>query len=562
MNTAAERETSRDSLIVQLAQLDRVYWIANAMEMIERLAYYGLRTVLPLYMVLSVQQGGPEFDHVQKGQILAIWAAVQSFLPVFTGGYADRYGYKLTVAVAIAVKVAGYVVMGFAIPIAAALAGGAIVEPGDPAVYYVFLGGAVLLAAGTAIFKPGLQGIIAVRLTESNASVGWSMFYQLVNVGGFLGPFLASSMRLLEWRYVFISCAVVVCLNYVLLLTFAEPEKGATSDHDRDRPWYRVLWDSVIGICEPRLLAFLVIFSGFWMMFFQLFDLLPNFISDWVDTSAVAAAVFEPIWGLFGEVPEAWGGQVPPEQIVNINAFLIMFFAFIVGFFTGKVRSMNAMIVGIAISAVAIAMFAISWSGWWVVLAIAVFSLGEMAASPTKMRYIAGIAPPGRKALYLGYVNATVGIGWSIGSLVAGAMYQQGGDKVMLARRHLIDGLGMDPTTVDTLPKDDVLPALAQAVGLQDLDAQHLLWSTYHPERIWLWFALVGIVSMIGLVAFDRITRLNLRNEFLALGALMAVVSVVTYGWRWALVFASAMAVWVVLERVRPSALPIERDIG
>ena len=81
----------------QLRSTNMVFWIANGMEMLERLAYYGLRTVLPIYMVLSVQSGGPEFDHVQKGLIFFWWAAVQSFLPVFTGGYADRYGYKLTV---------------------------------------------------------------------------------------------------------------------------------------------------------------------------------------------------------------------------------------------------------------------------------------------------------------------------------------------------------------------------------------------------------------------------------------------------------------------------------
>src|SRR5688572_7283830 len=102
MTQAASDADAPTSLGAQFGSLDRVYWIANWMEMFERLAYYGLRTVVPIYMVLSVQQGGPEFDHVQKGQIFAVWAAIQSFVPIFTGGYADRYGYKLTVAAAIA----------------------------------------------------------------------------------------------------------------------------------------------------------------------------------------------------------------------------------------------------------------------------------------------------------------------------------------------------------------------------------------------------------------------------------------------------------------------------
>jgi len=226
MAQALSEDASSLPMTEQIRSLNRVFWIGNTMEMIERLAYYGLRTVLPLYMVMSTQQGGPEFDHVQKGWIYFYWAAVQSFLPVFTGGYADRYGYKLTVGVAIAVKVAGYLIMAFAVPLGAVLTGGESASvPGHEAVYRVFLLGALLLAAGTAIFKPGLQGIIAVQMNRGNASMGWAMFYQLVNVGGFLGPYLASVMRLLDWTWVFVSCAIIVCLNYGLLLTFAEPEK-------------------------------------------------------------------------------------------------------------------------------------------------------------------------------------------------------------------------------------------------------------------------------------------------------------------------------------------------
>ena len=60
----------------QLTSFNLVFWIANTMEMLERLAYYGLRTVLPVYMVLAVESGGPEFSHEQKGMIFMWWAWV------------------------------------------------------------------------------------------------------------------------------------------------------------------------------------------------------------------------------------------------------------------------------------------------------------------------------------------------------------------------------------------------------------------------------------------------------------------------------------------------------
>src|SRR5690606_6353702 len=103
----------------------RVFNLANAMEILERLAYYGLRTVLPIYMVLAVEQGGPQFDHNQKGVVYGWWALVQSMVPIMSGGFADRYGYKLTVAIAIAFKAIGYLVMAWCVELGAALSGGA-----------------------------------------------------------------------------------------------------------------------------------------------------------------------------------------------------------------------------------------------------------------------------------------------------------------------------------------------------------------------------------------------------------------------------------------------------
>ena len=543
-------------LIQQIRGFNQVYWLSNVMEMFERLAYYGLRTVLPIYMLLSVEQGGPQFDHVQKGSIYAYWALVQSGLPVFTGGYADRYGYKLTVAVAIAVKVIGYLVMAYALELAALGTNGASAGvPGHLAVYVAFTAGALLLAGGTAIFKPGIQGIIGHQLTEANGAVGWSVFYQVVNVGGFLGPYLAGVMRLMDWKYVFISCALIVSFNYVLLFLFAEPEQEAGAE-----PASRgllgallVLWHSAIGICEPRLMWFLVIFSGFWAMFNQLFDLLPNYIDDWIDGRGVAATLVAP----FMTLPEAWNGHLPQEHMINVNAGMCMLFAFLIGYVAGKMRAMSAMIVGILLATGAIGSLGWSMNGWWTLAAIASFSLGELFASPTKMRYFSSIAPPGKKGLYLGYINATVGIGWFLGSLMAGTLYETLGDKVVLARRHLVDVVGLSADSVESMPKDDVVPLLATRLGTDAEGVRVFLMETYAPSQVWTTFAMVGLLSMVGLVLYDQITRRNLVYETALLVPLTFVVARLTYdSWYPATFFVLLMLVYVVIERVLPDILP------
>ncbi len=554
---------STPGFVAQITSFNRVFWISNTMEMLERLAYYGLRTVLPIYMVLSVEEGGPQFDHIQKGWIYMWWAFFQSLLPVVTGGYADKYGYKNTVGVAIAIKTAGYLIMAYAIEIGAAYSGGAnIGVPGHNATLWPFFVGAMLLAFGTAVFKPGIQAIIAHQLNEKNDSLGWSLFYQLVNVGGFLGPILAGFMRIMAWKWVFISCAVIVCLNYILLLTFEEPAHEETESTDglplgaRISSGLKVLWHSLIGICEPRLMAFLVVFSGFWMMFHQLFDLLPNYIDDWVDSSNVLAVIAPAVSLLYGGVPEEWGGNVSQEWMINVNAGMCMFLAFLTGYATGKIRAMYAMIFGILLSSAAIFSLGVSVNGWLIVGAIALFSLGELSASPTKMRYFSAIAPPGKKGMYLGYINATGGIGWFIGSAIAGSMYEEGGDKVVLARRHLVDALGQNAETVAAMPKTEVLPLLAEQLSLSAFDTQMLLWNTYHPNEIWTFFATIGFVSMLALIAFDLVTRLNTQYEAAILTVLTFAVSFYSYNLVWATFFAACIVVYEIIRINAPQLLP------
>lgn len=551
----SEDRTSKVGLGEQLKSFGRTFWIGNTVEMLERLAYYGLRTVLPIYMVLSIEEGGPQFDHLQKGFIFAWWALIQSMIPVFTGGYADRYGYKLTVGISIAVKSLGYLVMAFAIEIAGALTGGAsLTVPGHAATLYVFCAGAWLLALGTAIFKPGIQGILAHQLNEDNESTGWAVFYQLVNVGGFLGPFLAGVLRVLAWRYVFVACAVIVCLNYILLLTFPEPEKeeGAEELSGSCTDAFWVLWYSAIGICEPRLLAFLVVFSGFWFMFNQLFDMLPNYIDQWVDTSGPYS-----LWAKFLPTANEWNGQLPQEMMINLNAGMIMLTAFAFGYITGKVRSMVAMLVGILVSALAIYSIGASTNGWVVLGCIALFSIGEMSASPTKLRYFASIAPPGKKGMYLGYINATNGFGWYVGSLVAGELYQEKGDIFVLGRRHL-ESLGMAAQEVhkDVLPQTEVLPLLAEKTGLALPEVQTLLYNTYSPNQIWPYFAMIGLASMFGLIMFDQITRRNHSYEPIALLVLTFSVAFYSYGQFYAGLFTLPMVAYMVLQVYAPGLLP------
>jgi len=476
-------------VLKQILSFDRVFWISNGMEMLERFAYYGVRTVLPTYMVLSISQGGPEFSHTEKGIIYMWWAALQSWLPVLFGGYADRYGYKNTIAVSIALKIAGYVVMANMLS------------------FWGFFAGCMLLATGTALFKPGVQGTLANVMPERNASVGWGIFYQLVNIGGFLGPVLAGVLRLMDWQYVFYSCAAIVSLNYLALLTYKEPTH---KDGARDtRPPGQVLAQTFRGLVRPKVAIFIVLFSGFWFMFNQIFDILPNFLDDWVDSSVLwtyVGATGLPGTGFAADYA-ARGVPFNQEWIINLNPMMIIFLMVPIAWLTNFTTPLRSILIGIGIASLGTFFLGFSMSIWIAIGALFIFSVGEMTSSPKKMEYLSSLAGPGEKGMYMGFANAPLGIGWMAGSLVGGLFYDTFGDRNNLTQGHLASEYGVSSELLQTLPKEEVFPAFLTVSGYTRSEGLQLLWDTYNPGIMWTLFAGIGISSLIGLGIYDYVVR-------------------------------------------------------
>src|SRR5207237_7234233 len=121
MSLEAEKSSKETTLLdvkqlglwAAIGSLSYVFWIAGGMEMIERLAFYGVRTVATLYATRPLSEGGLGVTMATYGWLLFCWNFVQSILPVVTGGLSDRYGYKETIFAATAIKVLGYLIMAW-----------------------------------------------------------------------------------------------------------------------------------------------------------------------------------------------------------------------------------------------------------------------------------------------------------------------------------------------------------------------------------------------------------------------------------------------------------------
>jgi proton-dependent oligopeptide transporter, POT family len=257
--------------------------------------------------------------------------------------------------------------------------------------------------------------------------------------------------------------------------------------------------------------------SCFWLMMFQLWDLQPNFIADWVNSAPLAQAFTWLPPGLRGVVVEQTprGPMIPQQVLLSFNALFIILGVVGVAWLTRHMRALSAMLIGMILATCGVLLAGWTQSAGMLVLGILFFSLGEMMTGPKKTQYLSLIAPPGKKGLYLGYVNIPVGVGVFLGSWIAGQVYGRFGEKAVLALRYLAEHTPMgagkhwngDVLTLEKtlgINRSAAMLKLQQVTGLDATAATQRLWDAYHPQYIWLPFALIGVLAALGLWLFAQ----------------------------------------------------------
>ena len=155
--------------------------------------------------------------------------------------------------------------------------------------------------------------------------------------------------------------------------------------------------------------------------------------------------------------------------------------------------------IGISIASVGLILAGFTTSGYFCLIGILVFSVGEMLSSPKMNEYLGVIAPEGEKGLYMGYANIPQGIGWGLGSWFAGHVYDRMGDKANLALRYLADNNGI--TGVD---RTEAMNKLVEVTGMTHQEATDMLWAAYKPYELWYQFAAIGIASALLMLLYAK----------------------------------------------------------
>jgi len=462
----------------------RIFWISNLIELFERYAWYGFYMGFGLFLVGSKETGAMGFTPEQKGIIMGTGSMLLYFLPIITGAIADRVGYKKILFLAFLIYISGFfMIQNF---------------ESFGMVFVSF----IWICVGGAFFKPIISAMISKTTTPETSSIGFGIFYMMVNIGGWIGPFVAGIVLGKGWNFVFLLSIASIMINMLItFLFFKDPPRDERAS-GVIKTIKQALLNIFITITNWRYAMFLLIMSVFWSAFNQLYYSFPSFIVDWVNTTNLYNDIhsFSPgLAELIGSTP----GTVA-LTLGSMDAFFIIVFQIAVSAFVMRFRPLNAMMGGILVLAGGLGMMFAFQNGWLILLGLLIFGLGEMGSSPKYTEYVGSIAPSDKKALYMGSSFLPIALGHQIAGFLSGAPYEKIADKLFLLKAEVLKrGLSI-PEVGESFTKTDYFKEAALQMNFSQEQLTDFLWNSYHPQSIWIIFSSLAFSAVLLLFLYDR----------------------------------------------------------
>ena len=477
------------SITKVLKKYPTTFWVANMMELFERWAWYGFYIIFALYLTNSTDEGALGFSQTQKGLIMGIGTAFLYFLPILTGALSDRIGYRKTLFIAYTI----YTIAFLLIPIFKSYA----------TVFVIYL----FLAVGAALFKPIISATVAKTTDDETSSIGFGIFYMMVNIGAFIGPFVTGFVRKFSWDYVFYSSAAVIAVNFILVAFFyKDPIQKNITDHQSHtfKQQINLIFGNIgKALSDWRFSLFLLIISVFWTMYLQFYMSLPVFIDQWVNTSIVFDFLIK-YWPWLAHQLATTEGTIPAEYIMNVDAGAIILLQIVISSIAMRYKPLSAMIVGILVASIGLGLSLATQNGLFIVVALVIFSIGEMSSSPKITEYIGRIAPSDKTALYMGCSFIPVAIGNLFAGIVSGNVYQNLSDKITLVQKEII-ARGIDlPAIGERFTKNEYFQSAAAKMNMSSNQLTQFLWDKYHPSSFWFVVLGIGVAASALLFVYDQ----------------------------------------------------------
>jgi POT family proton-dependent oligopeptide transporter len=386
----------------------RIFWTANLTELFERGAYYAMASFVVLYLG---QLGLGDYWPSNLNGIL--WALVY-FLPILSGTIADQIGFKKSLLIAFVFLAIGYFTMGYPVWFGGYFlnqtaesemsAGVGILFPIILAIIFIGIGGSII--------KPCISGTVQ-KTAGARATLGFGIFYMVINIGSLLGRGVSFVMRKqFDLSYIFaVSVFFSIIAFFTVLLFYTDPDKesGLSNAVEKTRKSiFRILADMIMVLRNLRFAMFLLVSSGFFFIYAQVYNVFPLYLKKVVELDPAV------------------------DLITMANPFVIVFFQLLITKKFGKMKPINSIVVGIIIIGISmvINLIPIFMSGGvrsltlgefiplgslFIVLTVALIAFGELFTAARTNEYIGALAPKGQEGLFLGYANLPMALGALVG---------------------------------------------------------------------------------------------------------------------------------------------------
>ena len=371
---------------------DRPFWVANITELFERLSYYAAFVSLARYLNEALR-----FPLEKASSLTGLFGGLVWFFAIFGGTLADRLGFRRALSLAYLILSCSYFLLGSL--------GASWFAPVRGAMPLTLLVVIVLIlpAFGIALVKPAVVGTTARASKENVRSLGYSIYYTLVNIGGAAGPFVASQVHQhLSVENVFrVAALSVFVMFFAVLLLFKEPRR---SNEVQTVSLKQAAKNFGVVISNPRFMLFLLIFSGYWIVYWQEFIILPLYVHNFVNS------------------------KTDTERLLITGPIIVISLTVVFSFLTQKITAFRAIVLGTFISGLAWALLIIQSTVPMVVATLVAVALGEITQSPRYYEYISRLAPPGQQGTYMGFAFLPIGIGSLVGGPFGGFLIHHFGE--------------------------------------------------------------------------------------------------------------------------------------
>ncbi len=379
----------------------RVFWVANFIEVLERFAYYGI------YMSFGIYMNYLGYSKAQLGFVQSLFLLFSYTVPLFAGSLADKYGFKKMLIISYLAYLPSILLL--------------IVTKSFSGIALTML--SIGFAAG--MFKPLVSGTVRAVTDKTNKTLGFGIFYAMVNFGASIGPVVAGKLRAISWDYAFYVAGITIGIMFLVTLFFyKEPERDVEGVTLKQK-----LKDIWVALSDWKFSLFLLLLGiFFWLPFWAFFNLLALFIDSSLDT----VSLYQDISHIFGtgfasllsKQDEDGTWRILGETISHTGYIIFIFQIFISRIFE-RYRAIPSFLFGLIMIAIGFVFLGYSGMGpaGWVFFGIFLFAIGEMISSPRVQEYITWIAPKEKAGLYMGTNFLSVGLGGALSGITYSTLY-------------------------------------------------------------------------------------------------------------------------------------------